>query len=411
MHLLCMISFLFGSPSLPNIMKTIIIMLMLASLSAMATEVQLTKQSGVYSVPVRINDKITLDFVLDSGAGDVQMPRDVIRTLIRTGTISEADFLESKEYTQADGSTVTNERLLIKRLQVGDTVINNVTVSVGGNNGALLLGQSFLARFSSWSIDNSKQSLVLGDQQNVQQQTAYATTNTIEEKKSFVTWYKDNEYGMRMVATDIACDDAGLVERGYQFNIASSIPVDRLKNKDDAYLVNDTHAFTVKGCWSPKMHKVSWHRKHDNKEWEQDFKIDDTWVKTDDSAQNDKPAKVDTAKNIDISIKNDVIEFEGRQWEMSELIEGKGILYKEKGYPNDDESGIVQRLIVSGEGIALFDYFIGCTSQTWNLYGVSYYDKDKKFIRSQSFEVNRHRFDRESPNFAKAAIASCLWAK
>jgi aspartyl protease family protein len=118
---------------------------------------------------VRINYKITLNFVLDSGAGDVQIPMDVIRTLIRTGTISEEDFLESKDYIQVDGSTVTNERLLIKRLQVGDEVLLNVTTSISKNDGALLLGQNFLERFSGWSIDNDKQALVLGDQRGDQQ--------------------------------------------------------------------------------------------------------------------------------------------------------------------------------------------------------------------------------------------------
>src|SRR5690242_10937685 len=42
---------------------------------------------GVYTVPVRINDALTLDFTVDSGASDVSIPADVFLTLARTGTI------------------------------------------------------------------------------------------------------------------------------------------------------------------------------------------------------------------------------------------------------------------------------------------------------------------------------------
>ncbi len=47
---------------------------------------------GIYKVPVRINDAITLDFLVDSGATDVLIPADVFLTLFRTGTITEQDL-------------------------------------------------------------------------------------------------------------------------------------------------------------------------------------------------------------------------------------------------------------------------------------------------------------------------------
>jgi len=46
-------------------------------------------------------------------------------------------------------------------LKVGDIVLENVVGSVGSSNSSLLLGQSFLGRFKSWSIDNAKHELVL----------------------------------------------------------------------------------------------------------------------------------------------------------------------------------------------------------------------------------------------------------
>jgi hypothetical protein len=124
-------------------------------------EIPLRREGGVLAVPVKINDTITLNFTIDSGAADVSIPADVVLTLTRAGTISEADFLGKRNYVLADGSTVPSNTFRIRSLRVGGREITNVTGSVAGVKGSLLLGQSFLKRFTSWSIDNSRQMLVL----------------------------------------------------------------------------------------------------------------------------------------------------------------------------------------------------------------------------------------------------------
>lgn len=246
--------------------KLAIAMLMLMSATAMASEVELNKSGNVYQIPVRINDQITLDFVVDSGASDVQIPSDVIRTLIRLKTITGEDFIETKDYTQADGSVVTNERLVIKQLQVGDIIVKNVTVTAGKTDGYLLLGQSFLNRFSNWSVDNRKQALVLGEQQEAQPDTQQPVLSASSDKKDFVMWYKRNGHGKTIVATNQKCLKTKFVKLGYQF---------------DAFLMYDDPALkTVVGCWSPAIHKAIWHRKHDGKEWVTDFRVNNTWIKS-----------------------------------------------------------------------------------------------------------------------------------
>jgi hypothetical protein len=49
----------------------------------------------------------------------------------------------------------------IRSLTIDKIVIENVKASIAPVAGELLLGQSFLTRFKSWSIDNSTHSLVL----------------------------------------------------------------------------------------------------------------------------------------------------------------------------------------------------------------------------------------------------------
>jgi tetratricopeptide (TPR) repeat protein/predicted aspartyl protease len=125
------------------------------------TVVPMVQDGGTFVVPVRINDQITLKFVIDSGASDVSVPADVVMTLIRTGTIANSDFLGTQQYQMADGSTVPSQQFVIRSLKVGDRTLEDVTGSVAPVKGALLLGQSFLRRFKSWSIDNQSEALDL----------------------------------------------------------------------------------------------------------------------------------------------------------------------------------------------------------------------------------------------------------
>jgi predicted aspartyl protease len=83
-------------------------------------------------------------------------------TLARTGTIAPGDFIGDKEYRLADGSTLKSGQFTLRELKVGRRVLQNVVASIGSVRGEPLLGQSFLARFGSWAIDNDRHVLALG---------------------------------------------------------------------------------------------------------------------------------------------------------------------------------------------------------------------------------------------------------
>ena len=125
------------------------------------SEVRLVKENGVFKVPVVINGSITLNFTVDSGAADVSIPADVVMVMIRTGTLSNDDFLGMQTYILADGSKVPSKTFRIKTLKIGERTVENVTGSMADVEGGLLLGQSCLSRFHSVSFDYSKQVLVL----------------------------------------------------------------------------------------------------------------------------------------------------------------------------------------------------------------------------------------------------------
>ena len=117
--------------------------------------------NGILVVPVEINGAMTLDFAVDSGAAYVSVPAGVFSTLKHAGTIQEADLLGQEGFILADGSTGQWNTFTIRSLKVGNVVLRNVKGGVAPSQGPLLLGQSFLKRFKSWSIDNSKHELLL----------------------------------------------------------------------------------------------------------------------------------------------------------------------------------------------------------------------------------------------------------
>ena len=126
-----------------------------------STSVPMKQEGGTFVVPVLINNAINLNFVVDSGAADVTIPSDVVAVMMRTGTLTEKDFGAKRTYVLADGSKVESRTFRIRSLKVGDRVVENVLGSEAHVAGALLLGQSFLGKFKSWSIDNTKHALVL----------------------------------------------------------------------------------------------------------------------------------------------------------------------------------------------------------------------------------------------------------
>jgi hypothetical protein len=125
-----------------------------SSLGSATTIVPMVPEGGTFLVPVRINDQITLKF-----AADVSVPADVVMTLLRADTIS--DFLGNQTYRLTNGTTIPSQRFVIRSLKVGDRTLRNVVGSIAPVEGSMLLGQSFLRRFKSWSIDNQRGALIL----------------------------------------------------------------------------------------------------------------------------------------------------------------------------------------------------------------------------------------------------------
>jgi clan AA aspartic protease (TIGR02281 family) len=146
---------------LSDILGVALLVLLLCSGAAHSESIALIHDHGTLAVPVVINGKISLNFTIDSGATDVAIPENIFSTLLRAGAVSSQDFLDKRAYKLADGSREFSQRFRIRSLRVGNLELRDVIASVVPSAGSLLLGQSFLSRLKSWSIDNERQVLAI----------------------------------------------------------------------------------------------------------------------------------------------------------------------------------------------------------------------------------------------------------
>ena len=139
-----------------------------ASAAAITTfTVTLRRQSGVLLVPAILNDAASANFVVDSGASDVVIPENVLEELRKAGKFSDADFTGTQMVKIADGSIVKARTFNLRSLSVSNRMLTNIHASVAPAKATPLLGQSFLQRFASWSIDNERQVLLLKEKELV----------------------------------------------------------------------------------------------------------------------------------------------------------------------------------------------------------------------------------------------------
>ena len=114
-------------------------------------------------VQATVNGTQRVRFILDTGCSDVSLSTTLVARLRAEGSLTAADSLGTANFSTANGK-VQGERFLLRSLQVGSRTVYKVGGSVIYGNASddiMLLGQTFLRKFKSWSIDNGKAELVL----------------------------------------------------------------------------------------------------------------------------------------------------------------------------------------------------------------------------------------------------------
>jgi hypothetical protein len=129
---------------------------------AVGREIPLARDGAVYRVPVTLNGRLVRPFIVDTGAGEVQVSIGVLQALFPRGSAPPM-YLPSATYRLADGRMVQDRRFLIPSLRIGDQEFHQVAASIGGSDAPLLLGQNVLSLLGTWRIDSRRNVLVLAE--------------------------------------------------------------------------------------------------------------------------------------------------------------------------------------------------------------------------------------------------------
>ncbi len=118
--------------------------------------IPLKRLGNLYTIELRIGDK-NFHYIIDSGASDINISPATEVYLRGLGVIRDSDYLKPQTYVLADGSRKVYRRVLLARVSLGGFNIDNVVASIGEDeNQPLLLGKSFLDKFTHWKINNKE---------------------------------------------------------------------------------------------------------------------------------------------------------------------------------------------------------------------------------------------------------------
>jgi clan AA aspartic protease (TIGR02281 family) len=138
------------------------------TVSVSTLSVPLQRLSGIFVVPAVLNEAVSTHFIVDSGASVVVIPEGVIEALRKAGKLTDSDFTGTQMVKLANGAVVKSRTFVLRSLSIKGRMLQNIRAGVAPSNSVPLLGQSFLERFNSWSIDNERQMLLLREKETTQ---------------------------------------------------------------------------------------------------------------------------------------------------------------------------------------------------------------------------------------------------
>jgi len=124
------------------------------------TIVKMTKENGVYKIPVSINN-LNMVFIFDTGAGLISISNVEASYLYKQGKLAKEDILGKAEFIDANGDISVGTIIRLKEVTIGNRTIYNINASVVNNSIApLLFGQSALEQFGKISIDYNNSTII-----------------------------------------------------------------------------------------------------------------------------------------------------------------------------------------------------------------------------------------------------------
>ncbi|MCB6062637.1 retropepsin-like aspartic protease family protein [Flavobacterium psychrophilum] len=118
--------------------------------------IEMKKINGIYQIPCKVNG-ILMNFVFDTGATDVTISLTEAKFLLKQGLLKKEDFIENVNYQMANGEIIEGTKINLKTIEIGGTILKNISASViHKQNAPLLLGQSALSKLGQYSINGNQ---------------------------------------------------------------------------------------------------------------------------------------------------------------------------------------------------------------------------------------------------------------
>jgi hypothetical protein len=125
-----------------------------------ADTISMLDVGGMSFVKLKIGSQV-LVWMLDTGASEMLITKDMEETLTKENILSQDNYLGSEEFEMANGQVDTCRRYRVNNIRIGKFYLDNIVVSVSETAKRLLVGRSLLNKFSNWTLDNRTKTLVL----------------------------------------------------------------------------------------------------------------------------------------------------------------------------------------------------------------------------------------------------------
>lgn len=123
--------------------------------------IKLRKENGVFFIPIVINGEHN-EFVFDTGASHILISGNLAEILIKSGEISDDDYIDKITMIDANGNKTVNDLVNIKSVKIGKSEWKNVEAIISNeNNVEGLLGQTVLQKFGKITFDFNNNQLII----------------------------------------------------------------------------------------------------------------------------------------------------------------------------------------------------------------------------------------------------------
>ena len=117
--------------------------------------------SNVYTIPCKVNG-LSLNFIFDTGASAISISKSEAIFMLKNGYLTVNDNIGNQQFQTASGDIQGGTKIIIKKIEIGGLILQNVEASVVHNeNAPLLLGQSALSKLGKIEIDYNNSTLTI----------------------------------------------------------------------------------------------------------------------------------------------------------------------------------------------------------------------------------------------------------